>query len=191
MSHHIFPCAGRENFLTRRNWDRNKLLEPLSDTSVVNSGWNDPVFVPLSPRLPSMRTEARWESPTVNVLPSAEVKPMTARPFGATKPLARPLPSLPRTPLQSMGARSEHWFSDPIHGVFVNCVPEVDGRWTTSNRNVFRQRDGVTNSGVSSRVMERIANASNGSLQTTEHDFAKPHLSRSQHCWERVNGPYP
>ena len=87
-----------------------------------------------------------------------------------------------------MSHRSEHWYSDPIHGVFVNCVPEVTGRWTTSNRNVFCARDGVQPGEVSSRVLERIATANNGTLASSGHGFAKPQLSRSRHCWERING---
>jgi len=193
MSHHIFPCAGRNNFTATRKWDRDRLLAPLTDTSVVNSGWNDPVFVPLSSMrklLPPKMLESHWESPTVNVLPT-EMSSTAAKPFGASGYVSQPrpqmLPPLPRTPIQSMGARNEHWYSDPIHGVFGHCVPEASGRWTTSNRNVFCQRDGVSNSAMSASLRERLTNASNGIVQTSQHGFAKPHLSRSHHCWERLN----
>ena len=48
--------------------------------------------------------------------------------------------------------------------------------------------DGVQLGETSPRVMQRLADASNGSLGASDHGFAKPHLSRSQHCWERING---
>ena len=73
-----------------------------------------------------------------------------------------------------MGARSEHWHSDPIHGLFSGCVPEDSARWTTSNRNVFCVRNGVCNSPVSSGIMQRVMDASNGSISS--NDFAKPYV---------------
>ena len=158
-------------------------------TTTVNSGWNDPVLLPVSKV--AGHAEPTWMSPTVNVLPTDSPRPtsLSTRPFGSVATSKPVLPHMPRTPLQSMSARSEHWFSDPIHGVFFDSVPEQKGRWLTSNRNVFRQREGVHNSGVSASIMERVASASNGSISPSEHGSAKPYLSRSQHCWERVNTP--
>ena len=68
------------------------------------------------------------------------------------------------------------------------CVCVRAAQWTTSNRNVFRARNGVQLGETSPRVVQRLADASNGSLGASDHGFAKPHLSRSQHCWERING---
>jgi len=196
MSYNIFPSSGREAYKTRQHWNLSSpitALEPLAETSVINSGWNDPVMLSLSGSqgFAAGKREPRWESPTVNVLPSATTESMmhNSRPFGRTAtPVAKPLPPLPRTPLQSMVRRSEHWYSDPIHGVFVNCVPEDPGRWTTSNRNVFHERLGVTNSVHSDSVLMRMTAALNGQPVQSVHSFAKPQLSRSQHCWERING---
>lgn len=138
MSHHFFPSAGRENYMTRRRRYPDGLLKPLqaprgvASTSTMNSGWNDPVILSLphvDPLLPLSERETQWASPTVNVLPSAvsELEAIS-RPFGSVQQKTRRLPELPRTPLQSMGHRSEHWYSDPIHGVFFSCVPEIEGR---------------------------------------------------------------
>lgn len=172
MSYHFYPCGGRENFLKKGRQYSPQLLAPMDPgkMSTVNSGWNDPVLM----KLPFVdhRNEPKWDSPTVNVLPSADsARALSARPFGSTKKpqLDNPPPMLPRTPLQSTGARSEHWYSDPIHGVFTNQVPEAKNRWTTSNRSVFRPRDGVQNSGVSARVLERLQASSNGSVSPSEH----------------------
>ena len=172
MSHHIFPSGGREAFLRKPRQYSPALLKPLDKVSTINSGWNDPVLLALPSTPPDPRHEPEWDSPTVNVLPNADSRRggFSPRPFGST---ARPqlpaqLPSLPRTPLQSMATRNEHWYSDPIHGLFTNCVPEaVSSRWTTSNRNVFRPRPGVPDASVSSRVMERLANASNGTVSSS------------------------
>jgi len=195
MSYHIYPSGGRENYLRSRPRYPPGMLKPIQRastvqpfTSTINSGWNDAVLLPVSKLVG--RQEPEWESPTVNVLPTEQSKSslLSSRPFGTMpKPVA--LPTIARTPLQSMGARSEHWHSDPIHGLFSGCVPEDSARWTTSNRNVFCVRNGVCNSPVSSGIMQRVMDASNGSISS--NDFAKPYLSRSQHCWERVNPDCP
>lgn len=200
MSYHIFPCAGRENFLKRRNHLPDGALKPIDpkgSLSMLNSGWNDPVMLPLSTTrhlLPP--TEAHWDSPTVNVLPSADTAELksvlagSSRGFGSSGSSVAPRPMMPRTPLQSMGknrARSEHWFSDPIHGVFTNQVPDIKDRYATVNRSVFNQRPGVQVNPVSPRVQERLNMSLAGIPAPNEH--AKPHLGRSHHCWERINGP--
>jgi len=197
MSYHIYPVAGRESFLRSRPRYPPQMLKSLNQpttgtpfTTTINSGWNDPVLLPVSKV--EGHAEPTWSSPTVNVLPTDSPRPLSisSRPFGSIAPSKTVLPAmpmLPRTPLQSMSARSEHWFSDPIHGVFTDSVSERNDRWTTSNRNVFRQRDGVHNSQMSASIMARVASASNGSISPSEH--SKTYLSRSQHCWERVNTP--
>ena len=176
MSHHIFPSAGREAFLSRRQrFPDGCLLAPIKGaptaTSMLNSGWNDPVLLPVSM---TVKRDPRWESPTVNVLPT-QIKTLN-KPFGKANPPPRALPALPRTPLQSMAHRSEHWYSDPIHGVFSNQVPHIPARWSTSNRSVFRQRDGVHAPGVSARVMLRIASASELSPAGSSDGFAKTYV---------------
>ena len=180
MSYHIFPCAGRENYLTRRLHFPDGVLTPLeSGVMMRNSGWNDPVLLSINSAR-TAREEPKWVSPDVNVLPT-EVKPSATinKPFGDSMP-KRTLPALlPRTPIQSMGTRSEHWYSDPIAGVFSNNVPQARGsHYQTINRSVFCQREGVQNGVVSPRVMERLANASNGLTTPSQHNFAKPHLSQ-------------
>ena len=195
MSYHIFPAGGGQQHLPGGRRRRLNLahLEPLQNMSVLNTGWNETIGLSLDSTLhmlpPALR-EAHWESPSVNVLPTAAsqaaraASPFPNKPFGST---TRHKP-LPRTPLQSVGRRSEHWYSDPIHGVFSASVAEVPNRWATSNRNVFTARPGVPAPAVPPGVLARVASASQGSLYSAREGFTKPQLSRSQHCWDRLNG---
>lgn len=59
---------------------------------------------------------------------------------------------------------------------------QAKNRWTTSNRNVFCQREGVQNSIMSASLSEKFSNLSNGLVMPSEHSSAKPHLSRMHHC---------
>ena len=130
----------------------------------------------------------QWSSPIVNVLPSQQKLPsINNRPFGSTAAL---LPTISRTSsLQSLGARSEHLFSEPTRGVpeaqrmgFFNStgvptgVPGKTDRWRTSNRAVFRQRTGVLNSSVSESILMKVNSASNGFIPPSEHGSAKPYV---------------
>ena len=193
MSYHIYPMGGRENVLRRRPRYPPQMLKALPATNgmpfttTVNSGWNDPVLLPVS-RVEGRRPEPEWSSPIVNVLPSQQKLPsINNRPFGSTAAL---LPTISRTSsLQSLGARSEHLFSEPTRGVpeaqrmgFFNStgvptgVPGKTDRWRTSNRAVFRQRTGVLNSSVSESILMKVNSASNGFIPPSEHGSAKPYV---------------
>jgi len=194
MSYHIFPAGGGQQHLPGGVRRRLNLahLEPLQNASVLNTGWNDTMSLPLNSTrhlMPLSMREAHWEPPTVNVLPTAMSRTATlsfpSKAFGSTTRRAEPLPP---TPLQSVGRRSEHWYSDPIHGVFSTNVVDVPNRFATSNRNVFTPRPGVPAPAVPAGVLERVASASEGSLYSARDGWSKPQLSRSQHCWDRING---
>lgn len=211
MSYHVFPQAGREAYNPRRKFAAMQKLEPIRDTSghvrspdhaMVNTGWNDTALLPLDSTRhllpPKMRTnETGWESPTINVLPTAASKTdllanTSRRPFGQTSGggtnglllQQHKLNASVRTPLAAVGQRSEHWYSNPIHGVFTEYVQETPERWVTSNRNVFAPRTGVPAPSVSASILQRVASTSSGSLQYSTHGFTRPQISRLQHCWD-------
>ena len=134
MSYNIFPQGGRENFLKQKAFSH-------SLNGTINSGWNHPLRLstPADPR------RSHWgPTPRNNVFPTnpgAMGRPNGPELFrastassissGTSGVLASTMTMsmMPRTPLHSVTPRSEHWYSDPIHGVFSNHVASDTSNW--------------------------------------------------------------
>lgn len=152
MSYHVFPQAGREAYNPRRKFAAMAKLEPLdgrpANYALMNTGWNESTLLPLDSSrhlLPPSRWNTNWETPTTNAFPmSATIKSDLSsssfgRPFGSTSSsgvggmrlaLHKQKASI-RTPLGAISRRSEHFYSNPIHGVFSEHVEEQPERWVT------------------------------------------------------------